>query len=130
MKYRVRNIVSGNYVSQPVSVTKAHAWCNKLNATGRKYEVVPLQENMEKLSTERKPMSEAVKLAILHLKNIKYASGRNDTNFANVLISRANKNELVISEREEVYLWAIIHHYRRQIDNQKLILTAKTNMVF
>lgn len=130
MKFRIQNIKTGNYFSQPITHEAAKKFCDELNAFEVKYKIVPVELVTEKLSPVLKPMSEDVKTAIKYFDKIKFAPGTNHADFANTMFRRANEKKFEISEKEEAYLWYLIDRYRRQIDNVKILFTAQQNKVY
>lgn len=130
MKFRVQNMVTGNFVSEPVTQFEADRICESLNWSGKKYKSVPVELETKNLSPVLKPMSEDVKEAIKNLDKITYAPGTNHSVFANAMIKRFNEKKYEISEKEEAYLWYIVHRYRRQVEDQKLISVAIQNKIY
>lgn len=130
MKWRVKNLTTGNYVSQPIDSYRAQKLAEKLNLFGEKYKAEPVELETKKLSHEAKPMSEDVKLAVSQLDGISYAPGSNHSTFANAMIQRIGEKKFEISEREEAYLWYVVYRYRRQVESSKVIFLAKQNKVY
>lgn len=130
MRWRVKNLTTGNYVSQPIDSYKAQKLIEKLNSFGEKYKAEPVELETKKLSDERKQMSEDVKLAISVLHEISYSAGTNHSSFANAMLQRVGEKQLTISEKEEAYLWYIVYRYRAQVGSSKLIIAAKQNKVY
>lgn len=131
MKWRVKNLTTGNYVSQPIDSYKASQLMDQLNQVGEiKYKAVQVELETKKLSPEPKPMSEDVKLAISHLGGISYAPGSNHSTFANVMLQRVSEKKYEISEKEEAYLWYVVYRYRRQVESARVIIAAKQNKVY
>lgn len=130
MKWRVKNLETGNFVSEACQYEKAEKLAAQLNWKEKKYKAVPIEMETEKLSTEFKPMSEDVKSAIPSLLKIAYAPGTNHSSFANNMLQRVNEKNFEISEKEEAYLWYIVHRYRRQITDRKIVQTSVQNKVY
>lgn len=130
MKWRVKNLTTGNFTTKAIDWAMADKVCSQLNQFGEKFKAVQVETESEKLTDEPQPMSQDVRKAITVLPNIKYPSQTNHADFANMLIHRFSAKKLEISEKEEAYLWYIVHRYRRQIDDMKLIQAALQNKVY
>lgn len=131
MKFRIQNINTGNYFSQPIPHEVALKFLAELNAFGAKFKVVPVELETKNLSPVLKPMSEDVKAAIKNLPNITYAPNTNHSSFADTLLQRTLRDKIFeISEKEEAYLWYIVHRYRRQVEDQKLVQVSIQNKVY
>lgn len=131
MKFLVRNIETRKPITQPTSLAKAEGICNRMNELYRKnsfkilFEVVPVSTVFSELSTEKRPMTLNEVEAISKLKDVKYNPQTRHSDFASSLIELAKKPETQITEKQSVYLWHIVYHYRNQIGDERIINIAK-----
>lgn len=132
MSYRVRNTKTKNFVTKELSAWRAEEWKRKLDRScgdDSLYEVVSMAVEIEKLSTETRPMSEDEKRALntLATKEIRFSTGAGHSDFINSLLSN---NEKLITEKQAAYLWYIVHHYRKQINDAALTKLSEQNRVY
>ena len=132
-KYRIRNRHTKNFVSKPTNSIKAHDYCKKLNAASsdpKLFEVVELKRVINKLPTETRPMTSNELYAIRKLKGINYATGCGHSGFANSLLIKVQNKDLTITDKQAAYLWWLVYHYRRQINDRGLIALAERNKIY
>lgn len=131
MKWKVKNTTTGNFVSGPIGSMEAQKLVAQLNWSGDNYKAVPVELETEKLATTMKPMSEDVREAIKQMERIVFPPASNHKDFSKLLIRRtSSENNFEISEKEEAYLWYIIHRYRRQVTERNLVQKAIQNKVY
>ena len=131
MKFRVQNLITGNFISEPTTQIEADKICERLNWSGKKYKSVAVELETERLSHLLKPMSEEVKRAISKLNKISFPPRLNHSNFASAMNYRINaEKKFEISEKEEAFLWHLVHKYRRQILDQQLIQISLRRKVY
>jgi hypothetical protein len=132
MNYIVRNKITKTVMTKPVRSSLAHEICSKLNRTSsnQKYELAPVNESAEKLSTVMRPMTEDEIYAIKNLTGINYSPGAGHSDLVNSLLLKIQMNDFQISEKQAAYLWFIVFHYRKQISDAFLISKAEKNKVY
>jgi len=131
MKYRVRNKSTMNFVSIATTYSQAQHLCDKLNlcSTDTSYEVVPMNADTLGISKDKRTMNDDEKLAIKHLKNVTMVSASEHKRFVRTILA-ALIDGLEITERQAAYLWYLVFHYRRQINNKDLIALAEKNKLY
>lgn len=136
MKYRVRKISTGNFVSEELNNWKATELCAKLidmNNGITDYEIVEAEneklKELEEAPAEPREMDydEIDGIRSLH----KVSSIFNDHKlFADDMYSRVQTNEKMITEKQAAYLWYLVYRYRRQISEPRIIQIAEERKVY
>lgn len=132
-KYRVRNTKTGNFVSEPMSSPKATELCGKLTLTGNHYEIE--EESNEKLKQLEEAPADPRDMdddEIDGIRNLhKVSSIYNDhKTFSDDMYSRVQTNQKMITEKQAAYLWHLVHRYRRQIPQQRIVQIAEERKVY
>lgn len=132
MKFLVRNIETKKSITQPTTSIEANKICKQLNQMKGEslFEVVPLSQVFSELSTEKRAMSADELEAISRLKDVKYNPKTTHADIAASLMKQAASKKKEINEKQSVYLWHIVYHYRKQIGDENLIEIAKGRKVY
>lgn len=133
MKYRIRNRQTKNFVSKPTSLMEASTLHKRLNQTSSDpnlYELVSIEDEIKNIPDALRPMSEDEIEAIKHLNKIRYNPGAGHADFANSMLGKIEQKDFEISEKQTAYLWHILYHYRRQIDDRGLVALAERNKIY
>ena len=127
-KYRVKNTKTGNFVSEELSSTAATKLCGELTIISDHYEVVEIEDEkvkqLEEASPEPREMDDDEIDGIRKL--YKVTSLYNDhKTFADDMYSRVQTNQKMITEKQAAYLWHLVHRYRRQIPETRIVNIAE-----
>lgn len=127
MKFLVRNSDTKKTITQPTTSIEAKRICDRMNeANGNTlFEVITTSTIFSELSTEKRPMTGDEIEAISKLKDVSYNPQTMHSNFADSLIALSKKPEKLITQKQSVYLWHIVYHYRNQINDERIINIAK-----
>lgn len=123
--YRIRNIETKNFVSKNINVVEAKKLLSSLNQREERFEAVDMDEILDSISREIRPMTEPERAAIIWMQNISFNPNATHSDFAYKMIKRLEARDYKINDREAAYLWWIVWHYRRQIDSKSVIENAK-----
>lgn len=127
MKFLVRNSNTKKTITQPTTSVEAKRICDRMNeANGSSlFEVVTTSTIFSELSTEKRPMTGDEIEAISKLKEIRYNPQTMHSTFVDSLFELSKRTKKEITEKQSVYLWHIVYHYRNQINDERLINIAK-----
>ncbi|MBI1933610.1 MAG: hypothetical protein HYS24_13855 [Ignavibacteriales bacterium] len=124
MRYRIKNIKTNNFVTVPLSLESANRLFENLYKDSKLYKIVPFEIDIDKLSSDLIPMDDDVKSAIKLLKNNTLIYSENQQSVAATLIDRYDQMKFVISEKENIVLWAIIYKNKLIVEDLKLLSIA------
>ncbi len=135
-KYRVKNIKTGNFVSEELNSWRATELCSKLIEMVNGliyYEIVEIEDEKVKLLEEASPEPREMDYDEIDgiRKLYKVTSLYNDhKTFADDMYSRVQTNQKMITEKQAAYLWHLVHRYRRQIPETRIINIAEERKVY
>ncbi len=135
-KYRVKNIKTGNFVSEELNSWRATELCSKLIEMVNGliyYEIVEIEDEKVKLLEEASPEPREMDDDEIDgiRKLYKVTSLYNDhKTFADDMYSRVQTNQKMITEKQAAYLWHLVHRYRRQIPETRIINIAEERKVY
>ena len=132
-KYRVKNTKTGNVVSEELSSTAATKLCGELTIISDHYEVVEIEDEKAKQLKEASPEPRDMDDdEIDGIRNLyKVSSLYNDhKTFADDMYSRVQTNQKMITEKQAAYLWHLVHRYRRQIPETRIVNIAEERKVY
>jgi hypothetical protein len=131
MKFRIKNKETNRFVSKPTGYYEAKKYAELLNSSskGRKYGIVSTAETIKELPGKPREMTDDEKRAIKSLRGISFAKNTMHGQFTNILLAKLDTGDFTITEKQSVYLWWIVYHYRRQIANPVLIQLAEQNRI-
>ena len=95
-----------------------------LYSDSKLHKIVPFEIDIDKLSSDLIPMDEDVKSAIKILKNNTLIYSENQQSVAATLIDRYDQMNFVISEKENIILWAIIYKNKIIVEDLRLLSIA------
>lgn len=132
-KYRVKNTKTGNFVSEELSSTAATKLCGELTIISDHYEVAEIEDEkvkqLEEAPPEPRDMDDDEIDGIRNLHKV--SSLYNDhKNFSDDMYSRVQTNQKMITEKQAAYLWHLVHRYRRQIPQQRIVQIAEERKVY
>ncbi|MBK8947176.1 MAG: hypothetical protein IPM32_18200 [Ignavibacteriae bacterium] len=130
MKFRVKNIKTGNFVTAPISMESAVRLLENIYSNDENYKIVPFEIDMDKMSNELKPMEDIVKTAIECIKNNKMNLTELQESVTEKLIHRYNSGNFMISEKECYIIWAIIFKNKNKIEDPKLLSLAHQHFIY
>lgn len=132
-KYRVKNTKTGNFVSEELCNVAALKLCGELTIISDHYEVVEVEDERVKQLDEASPEPrEMDDDEIDGIRNLyKVSSLYNDhKKFVDDMYSRVQTNQKMITEKQAAYLWYLIHRYRRQIPETRIVHIAEERKVY
>lgn len=130
MKFRVKNIKSGNFVTSPITKESAIRLFDNLYSDSENYKIVPFEIDIDKMSSELKPMDELVKTAIEFMKNNVLKCSINQEVICDVLVQRYNEKNFMISEKENYLLWSIIYKNKNIVEDPKLLSVSHQYFIY
>lgn len=105
-KYRIKNTQTGNFVVEDEKV-----------------------KQLEDASTEPRAMDDDEIDGIRKLYKVTALYNDHKT-FADDMYSRVQTNQKMITEKQAAYLWHLVHRYRRQIPQQRIVQIAEERKVY
>ena len=132
-KYRVKNTKTGNFLSEELSSAAATKLCGELTLISDHYEVVEIEDEkakqLEEASPEPRDMDDDEIDGIRNLYKVTALYNDHKT-FADDMYSRVQTNQKMITEKQAAYLWHLVHRYRRQIPQQRIVQIAEERKVY
>jgi len=132
MKYRVKNKKSKKYMCKPVSSGQATKLCRQLNLYHgtNDFTIESTSADAEQIPETIRELTMDELEAIEELQHITFPTGVNHKSFAQSLLALVESGGNQISDRAAAYLWYIIHRYRRQLRNTRIIRLSELNKVY
>lgn len=127
--YKIRNKKTKKFVTKGIDSVRASKLMQQLSR--EHYEIVSLDTEVKKLSTEKRQMTFEEREAIESLKGITFSTYTNNhIDFANAMLQSLAEVNPKITDKQAAYLWWLVYHYRKQINSAQIVSAAERNKVF